>query len=456
MKKLEFINNVSTFVHVILLKSIKLYLLMKTIRLLLSLIAVLSGMGMLKAQDVLITKEGDALKVWNVEVSGSAVFYQESMDENAAFKRMNKSDLLMIKYQDGKRVIIGEEGKSTEGKSTEQVPVATATEKPAFGVNPNLETDNIRLVNEFNNADINCKIDKAGKKTTGVLFVLGLKTGSIIETPELKASFSLKEQYKFKNPKYDDEIIDMWEYRKTLGYVKKSEIKIEIMLKNKTNKAIYIDLANSFVIDNSNKSTAYYVPTATTTSSGRSSGVGVNMGAVAGALGVGGMVGTLANGVNVGGGNTFGTSTVTYNQRIVIIPPMASISLPLMGIGEGYEEDGVVITRTNEFCEAHISLFYKAGMIDDSKKNPKIREFVMGEELDFEEDMNINPLTTHITYSFSEDMSQTQSMRMGFYLRKIVGHPIWGGGAVPRDVIDYANCPLVFPVSIYRIEKLLK
>lgn len=455
MKKLEFINNVSTFVHVVLLKSIKLYLLMKTIRLLLSLIAMLSGMGMLKAQDVLITKEGDALKVWNVEVSGSAVFYQESMDENASFKRMNKSDLLMIKYKDGKKVIIGDEDKSVGENASNQVSAAAPSELPAFGVNPNLEEDNLKLVREFNSRALRYIGDDAGKNATDVVCALGLKEGSIIETPELKASFSMKRYYAPKNKKMKEELLDMWD-KSPVMYIIKRDTKFEVTLKNKTNKPIYVDLANSFVIDKNDVSTPYYVPTATTISSSSSSGVGVNMGAIAGALGVGGAVGTLASGVNVGGGNTVGQSTTTYNQRIIIIPPMASISLPAMSIGEGYEEVGITVTTRNEFCEAHIPYFYKSGIVDTSGKKNKIRDFVRGEIVDLPTDADFNPLSTHITYSFREDMSQTNSMRMSFYLRQMMGYLDSASGPIRRDDIDYTKCPLIFQVSLYRLSKLLK
>ena len=35
------------------------------------------------AQDVLITKDGDPIKVWGVEVSSTSVFYRENASENA-------------------------------------------------------------------------------------------------------------------------------------------------------------------------------------------------------------------------------------------------------------------------------------------------------------------------------------------------------------------------------------
>lgn len=95
-------------------------------------------------------------------------------------------------------------------------------------------------------------------------------------------------------------------------------------------------MGNSFITRNG-KSEPLYIPSSTTTSSSKSGGVGVNLGAVADVLGVGGVVGTLANGVNVGGGTTSGTSTVTYSQRIIAIPPKSTKQLDYMSffkIGE--------------------------------------------------------------------------------------------------------------------------
>ena len=51
-----------------------------------------------------------------------------------------------------------------------------------------------------------------------------------------------------------------------------------------------------------------------------SGGVGVNLGAVAGALNVGGAIGTLANGVNVGGGSSNTTTNIVYSQRVIAVP----------------------------------------------------------------------------------------------------------------------------------------
>ena len=76
-----------------------------------------------------------------------------------------------------------------------------------------------------------------------------------------------------------------------------------VKVQNKTDHTIYIDLGNTF-ITRSGEAQAYYVPSSTVTSKGKTAGGSVNLGSVASAVGIGGAVGTLAGGVNVGGSNS--------------------------------------------------------------------------------------------------------------------------------------------------------
>ena len=112
---------------------------------------------------------------------------------------------------------------------------------------------------------------------------------------------------------------------------------LQFSIKNKTKQTIYLDLGNTFYTS-MDHSVCYYIPTSTTTTTSSSGGGSVNLGAVAGALGVGGAVGTIANGVNVGGGSTNGTSTTTYSQRIIPIAPMGKTTLDAQYMfGKGVE-----------------------------------------------------------------------------------------------------------------------
>ena len=51
------------------------------------------------AQDKIITKDGDVLQGWNVEVSDKYVFYNTENKTDADIKRMEKDKVLMVKRQ---------------------------------------------------------------------------------------------------------------------------------------------------------------------------------------------------------------------------------------------------------------------------------------------------------------------------------------------------------------------
>lgn len=56
------------------------------------------------AQDVLVTESGDALKVYNIEMSPTTIFYQLSDDKDAPTERIARKDVLIIRKADGTKV----------------------------------------------------------------------------------------------------------------------------------------------------------------------------------------------------------------------------------------------------------------------------------------------------------------------------------------------------------------
>ena len=91
---------------------------------------------------------------------------------------------------------------------------------------------------------------------------------------------------------------------------------------NKSDSIMYIDMAESYHILNGTAQQLYTNSVTTDFSSG-SRGTTVNLGSITNALGVGGVVGTLAHGVNVGGSDTSGSSTQIFEERYISIPPMS-------------------------------------------------------------------------------------------------------------------------------------
>lgn len=114
---------------------------------------------------------------------------------------------------------------------------------------------------------------------------------------------------------------------------------------NKTDEIMIIDQTMSFFVNSNGTSISYYDPTIKTTSTtdiaSGTSGASVNLGAVAGAFGVGGILGGILNGINVGETETSGTSTTntTYfadQPRISLAPHSQgamSKSFNISGVG---------------------------------------------------------------------------------------------------------------------------
>lgn len=391
------------------------------------------------AQDVIVKKDGSTILSKVLEVNQNDIKYKKFSNQNGPTYTISVSELLSINYENG--------DKDTFDKPSSTnltAPVSAATMPTVdYAV---LAEENLPLVREFNSRDVVYLGSDTDKKAGAMVCTLGLKDGSIIETPELKASFSMKKKYMvytFSSGRMKrSRIADITESMQ--GAEDSSLDMMVVTLKNKTDKTIYIDLGTSYFITGE-ESTPYYIPTATTSSSGNMSGGSVNMGSVAGALGIGGVLGTLANGVNVGGASSTGTSTTTYSQRVISIPPMASVSLEPQSIGRGHIFEAVGRHKYYDNIELSCLDYLKGkGYVTKKKNYDEIRfeGLKRGEKIDFPQIDDVAPLTVHITYSFDEMINQTRNLRFSFYWRQILGVKLWSTDL--WSTFDYRQCPLIF------------
>ena len=347
----------------------------------------------MSAQDVLITKDGDALKVWGIEVSNSAVFYRESEAQDDPIKRIDKGNVLMIKYQDGRKVIIGESNE----------PIVQQSSMPQSKVQDvQDESANMASIQTFNQVQ---QINYIGdKKSKDAKFIYGL--------------FNVKSDSKLidKNIEISVKSLRANEAESSRAYMSYPHTRngtptycaIAVTVKNRTGQTLFLDLGNTFFLRNGSPS-PYYVPSATQTTTSTTTGTTVNMGAVAGALGVGGRAGTLASGVNVGGANTNSTSVITYTQRIVPLPAHSSKTLDLQLL----------------FPES-LSKIYGTNFIHQSKHRlhclfDKGERITLGEERLFDENNSPIQWGIHVTYAYDEGLSTLNSLCANFYTSKMIG-----------------------------------
>ena len=383
------------------------------------------------AQDVIVKRDGSTILSKVLEVNTADIKYKKFSNQNGPTYTINISDVMVINYENGEKDTFN--SSSTNTTPTSSAVAANPAPTPVVDYAA-LAEENLPLIREFNSHDVKYLDKDTSKKAGALICTLGIKEGSIVETPELKANFSMKKRFDKSKSSRIGEIYDKETLTEHSG-----PYMLAVSLKNKTSKTIYVDLGTSYFIYGE-KSIPYFIPTSTTTTTGSTSGGTVNMGSVAGALSVGGTLGTLAGGVNVGGASSSSTSTTTYSQRVISIPPMASVSLAPQSF---YHIE-----------MSYFEFFMEKGMVTRKKNSDQIRfeDLKRGEKINLPQVADITSLSVHISYAFDEMISQPHNMRIDFYLRQVLGIQFWDLN--PWNSIDYSKCPLIYldsnPITIWK------
>jgi len=365
------------------------------------------------SQDVIVKRDGSSIISKVLEVNTDNVKYKKYSNLNGPTYTINKSELFSINYENGEKDMFDGEIKSNNNN-------LSTNRTLAFEDNPRLEEENLALVREFNSHDPIYQRTDFKKDWEALVFVYGIKEGSILETPELSASFSVERKTEYG-------------LRSLASTYSSLDFVLLVTLKNKSNKILYIDQGASYAMFNV-YSQLYYVPTATSTTQGTSSGVSVNMGAVAGALGVGGPIGTLASGVNVGGGDSKSSTQITFSQRVIAIPPKGWVTLPTQNLDR------------LSMVSPYLPYFLKNNIMKEMKLSYRFEfnNFKCGQKYNIPPINDLNPMTVHITYSLDENISSSRNLHIEFYLRQIMGTRISGFNHLYKKGIDFDSCPVCF------------
>ena len=397
------------------------------------------------AQDVLITKDGDVKNVYEVEVGTNAVFYKSEDKAAAAILRINKADVYMIKRKDGTKYDLGNGNNVVNNSQTAQSPQTQAAAPVASSISAEAQRHNeeaIRRVNDYNPKYLGDDTDERCKR---LLCLLGYGKESQIINDDIeiecitgslnfdKLKKGLKEGVSNGAVKGDVPFRDFGsEYYDSPG--------IKLRVKNKSGKTLYLDLGNTFIM-RKGVATAYYVPSSTSTSNSSSSGMGVNFGAVAGAVGVGGALGTLTSGIGVGGSSTSATVNTTYSQRVISVPPMSVKELDVQLMFPNVETycDGFGI---QDYGNAN---FYR--LPEFSFATNESGYYYNGETHNFSEETSPVKFGFFVSYSDEESCQNEKKLAFNLYLRQIIGfdkkYQDQGRGAslLPKTIPDYKNYP---------------
>lgn len=360
------------------------------------------------AQDLIVKKDGSVIQAKVTKIGTSEVEYKKWSNQDGPQYSIAVADILAINYQNGEKETFenASAGSSQAAKSEADGQQSILQVKPE-DLSPEAKAANDALIAKYNapvELDITKKQKKKiGKKTRSASAIYGIKNNSIITNDDIEIGFVTGHLVQMKKT-------EPAKWIEGNGILNQA---ILLRVRNKTNRTLYIDLGNSFFIS-MGQATCYYVPSSTTTTHGASRGGSVNLGAVTGALGIGGVAGALANGINVGGGSTNSTTSTTYSQRVISLPPMSSVNLPPQYF---YGKEERTVTKGLLQDKYSTDNIMRIAFPKDSEKGP----MRFGDRYSYTGDNSPLQFSCVIAYSTDETCLSTKSITSFLYLRELIG-----------------------------------
>lgn len=394
------------------------------------------------ADDIIVMRNGDVVNAKVLEISTSEIKYKKASRPDGPLYTVEKADVLAINYEDGEKETFDDAVKATNTSAS-----TTQAEPTTPVINPLFSTDvNATALGAYSH-DIHFT-DKPKDKDARTCFgMFDFVDGSVINDGVMAVEYVCG-HYDRRGETWETTQIDgsesgsgsMSRVLKNAGKANVGCFKggIQVKLTNNSDQSLYVDLANTF-FKRGSLASPYYVPTSTTSSSSSTTGASVNMGAVAGALGVGGSVGTLASGVNVGGSSSHGTTTTVYSQRVITLPPHSSIMLDPVMFMPSDMTNSLYGFKTKWYSD-----FGWGWGIDNDALGLKI-----GEERDYTQANSPMKWGFYLTYAADENFTSRYKMQSDMYLTRLIGYdstkPSWDGNVWGK----YSRLSPEFPQALH-------
>ncbi|MFR3328886.1 MAG: hypothetical protein ACLTSL_01750 [Odoribacter splanchnicus] len=373
------------------------------------------------AQDVIVKKNGDEIQAKVLTVSGSEVGYKKWSNQEGPTYTLSRQEIFMIKYINGDKDVFNTDVPSTAPKSApgqqENPGPQNVVKSPA--------ANNAELVRKYS-PEIRIKTKPSDKDAKWFFPIMAVADSSVLATEDIEVS-----------------IVPVTIARK--GEVTVYDLRYYIKIKNKTDKPVYIDKANTFKIYSDRSYKTYFDAKQINIAKGGNSGIGINLGGVANVLGIGGTVGTLANATSVGGSSQSSVVKSYSQQRILAIPPHATANL-------------------SEFKQEHVKGKKYEKLSDaewwsiDYRSRGSLKK---GECICYNEKEAPDKYQYHITYSCHENFATYSTLNFMVYARYIVGEQYdWLQykdsrliEAIQKFVPDFWNNPYILVGDVRYIDK---
>ena len=357
--------------------------------------------------DIIVLADGTTLNVCNVERGSKSIIYTETDSPDAPVRKIPISDCFAIKIGDGVLETVSAQAARNEVvESPQAVPKEVNMPKfvePRAAVGNQARLDAINLPvfkHRKNKQSLNKK-----KHTDPTTFVLGTIPNSILEDDNVIISFEYGDPYVVDENATAFVRRFEWKEGKVSNYGKPT---YKIVVTNKSDKKVYVDLVNSYRIMPDGRSETLYNDISVSHSNGSAVGGSVNLGAVAGAFGIGGAVGTLASGIGIGGSSNQGVTVVEGNPAMLVIPPGTKMTIP----------KSKHLDKNKKYIENHE--YFNLTDKRQTKESLDLEkyEFV---EIPYTSDSKTQKYL--ISYSTEPNFSTYTTLSFGFYYRASYGIP---------------------------------
>lgn len=250
------------------------------------------------AEDIIVFRNGSVAKGKVIEVGVSEIKYKKSSNPKGPSYAIPKTDVLSINYDNGEI----ESFDNVVSKQSEEPNIATSGD------------NNQSLCYQYNQAyPTRQDFQKPSGETNYAYIYWGIGDESILISKDIEINFEMN-----KSAGYEVGFMtELYPY--------------QIAITNRTGKPVYIDLGNTYRVfdDGVNKtSEVWYDGKSYIENREKSNNSGLALGAVTGVLGIGGVLGNLANGISVGHNSGSSLSVDKSGQRIIGIGPYGRITLP--------------------------------------------------------------------------------------------------------------------------------
>lgn len=191
---------------------------------------------------------------------------------------------------------------------------------------------------------------------------------------------------------------------------------VKLVIYNKTDNVIYVDKENSFAYTN-DEPTNLFKNASYTTGSGSERGASVNLGGIAGALGIAGPIGSVLGGINVGGSSSNTNSTTTYEKRVLSVAPKS------MAVLYDYGTCRALLERI-KFLDTRVDgvmsgLCGEKGRFIDPYTKQKTK-FKKGMNMTFDANSSPARFKGVVKYSLSEDFNENKLITTDNYVCALV------------------------------------